>query len=300
MHTPITIPCWCSELQGAAFCHGNGWQLIRCEICKTVRTVPPPILDANFYEDYYAKTNRTELHTYEHYARETLKEFETLSALKASIPISVLDVGCSTGSLVYVLNNNGYCVIGIDIDKNAVKFAMSHYGIDVREGMIADILEKGEAFDIVIFNHVVEHIHQPLETLIKVRKLLKPGGELWIALPNIDSARFYIEREKTAFLQPEQHVWHFNKMSLINLLLASGYSEVKVKGMRMRHYRHWLRVGWRRQTLRQSVRCVIGNWRYNFIEMISEISFVLQAGLGDGLVATATKLKNDSGVDNYG
>lgn len=293
MHTATNIPCWCSKLQGATFCRGNGWQLIRCESCKTVRTVPPPILNHNIYEEYYAKTNRTELHTYEHYARETLKEFEALSGLNVSLPITALDVGCSTGSLVYVLNSKGYTVTGIDIDKNAVKFAMSHYGIDVREGMIDDILEKGETFDIVIFNHVIEHIHQPLETLIKVRKLLKPHGKLWIALPNIDSARFYMEREKTLFLQPAQHVWHFSKMSLINLLLTSGYNEVKVKAIRMRHYRHWLRVGWRRQTLRQGVRCFIQNWRYNFIEMVSDIIFVLHAGLGDGLVAIATNKKTD-------
>ncbi len=300
MHTATSIPCWCSELQGATFCRGNGWQLLRCESCRTVRTIPPPILNHNIYEDYYAKTNRTELHIYEHFASATLKEFEALSGLNVSLPITVLDVGCSTGSMVYVLNSKGYIAAGIDVDENAIKFAMSHYGIDVRAAIIDDILAKRETFDIVIFNHVIEHIHQPLETLIKVRKLLKPQGELWIALPNIDSARFYIEREKTPFLQPAQHVWHFSKMSLINLLLASGYSEVKVNEMRMRHYRHWLHVGWRRQTWSQSARYVIGNWRYNFIEMISDISFVLRTGFGDGLVAIATKLKNDLGVGNYG
>lgn len=293
MQKDVSLPCWCSELQIETVCCGNGWKLLCCKSCKTVRTVPAPPENNNFYEDYYTKTNRDDLHKYEQYARETLKEFEALSGLNLSLPITALDVGCSTGSIVYVLNSKGYTATGIDIDKNAVKFAMSHYGIDVREGMIDDIGEKGETFDIVIFNHVIEHIHQPIGTLIKARKLLNPQGELWISLPNIDSTRFFIERDKTAFLQPAQHIWHFSKASLTNLLLSSGYRDVKVKGTRMRHYKHWFRVGWRHQILGQSVRCVIQNWRYNLIEMISDIIFIFHPGLGDGLVAIAKNSKAD-------
>jgi SAM-dependent methyltransferase len=286
-------PCWCGEHEATVLCKGAGWIIARCKSCATGRTVPPPLIDAKdlhcHYSNYARNTNRLDFHHYEGLARVALQTFERISQFEDSDSKSALDIGCSTGSLVYVMSTKGYRATGVDIDGEAIRSAKLHYSVDALEGTVESFVERGAKFDIIVFNHVLEHIHKPLEMLFRAKRILKPEGRVWITLPNIDSVRFYIQRERTWFLQIQEHVWHFNRRSLYNLLAAGKFCDVRSVGGRLREYRNWVRIGWRHQSGAVSVVSLIQNWQHNAIELLADSYYLLSRASGDSMYVCAAR-----------
>jgi SAM-dependent methyltransferase len=293
IYKSFDVPCWCKEHEGRVLCQSAVWVIVRCKSCGTSRTIPPPLIDANdlrtHYSNYAKKTNRLDFHRYEELARVALQTFERISPFEDTDTKSALDIGCSTGSLVCLMTTKGYRATGIDIDDEAIRLAKSHYSVNVLEGTVENLVEGGAKFDIIIFNHVLEHVHKPLEMLSWVQHILKPGGRVWITLPSIDSVRFYIQREGTWFLQVQEHVWHFNRTSLWNLLAATKFCDIRSVGGRLREYRTWIRVGWRHQGWRESMKSLVQNWEHNAVEIISDCGFLLWKDWGDSIYVSAAK-----------
>ena len=78
-------------------------------------------------------------------------------------------------------------------------------------------------FDCVTMSHVLEHFHRPLEALEVALRLLRPGGQLYIDTPNVDSLG--LERYGASWrgLEPPRHLVLFNWRSLQELLVSTGY-----------------------------------------------------------------------------
>ena len=98
----------------------------------------------------------------------------------------VLDIGCGAGWLTAFLGSLGWEAMGIDVDPETVKAVRSR-GLDVRLGTLEDQGFPADYFDAIVMNHVIEHIHDPLEHLRECYRVLKKGGVLSLATPNIAS-----------------------------------------------------------------------------------------------------------------
>ena len=99
--------------------------------------------------------------------------------------ISVLDIGCGNGNVLYALKKRGYNKLqGIDLDPYAVNCCRK-IGILCEQ---VDILEfRGGRYDFVMMNHVLEHL--PKENIISIlsyirENLLTNTGKLFIRVPN--------------------------------------------------------------------------------------------------------------------
>lgn len=104
----------------------------------------------------------------------------------------VLEIGCHTGCLSEWINNKGSSVFGVDINTNAMERAIpflkkSHIG-NIEENIFWEKIDQ-ERFDTITYMHVLEHLVDPWETLRKSRNYLNPGGEIIIAIPNLNNAR---------------------------------------------------------------------------------------------------------------
>ncbi|MGO4835092.1 class I SAM-dependent methyltransferase, partial [Rhizobiaceae sp. 2RAB30] len=53
----------------------------------------------------------------------------------------------------------------------------------IRQADIYD-LSSDPAYDIITCNDVIEHVHRPREALAKMASMLRPGGLLYLAIPN--------------------------------------------------------------------------------------------------------------------
>jgi 2-polyprenyl-3-methyl-5-hydroxy-6-metoxy-1,4-benzoquinol methylase len=101
----------------------------------------------------------------------------------------VLELGCSTGYMSEYLTQKRACsVIGVEVDPDAAARAKKF----CREVLVRDLncpewlagLSEG-AFDVILMADVLEHLVDPQELLIQIRRLLSPSATLVICLPNV-------------------------------------------------------------------------------------------------------------------
>ena len=138
----------------------------------------------------------------------------------------LLDVGCGNGSFLKLARDCGWEVVGLDPDPKAVHNA-SGLGLTVYEGGIEFFDGKSELFDVVTLNHVIEHVHNPIEVLTACHVLLRPGGQLWIETPNIDSLGHALFQKNWFDLDPPRHLVLFNRRSLHRAIVSAGFTSFR-------------------------------------------------------------------------
>ena len=101
----------------------------------------------------------------------------------------ILDVGTGFGLFLYVLKkrNKNWKLQAIEPDENNVKFIQKELKIKTTKGFIEKIFTS-KKFNLVTLNKVLEHTKKPLDVLKKLKKNLKRNGELYIEVPDGETA----------------------------------------------------------------------------------------------------------------
>ena len=101
----------------------------------------------------------------------------------------LLDVGVGTGLLIHLARQSGWDAAGIDICAEAAERAQSEFGVPVAVGdFVATALDGG--YDAITMADVLEHSRDPRAFLKRALGLLKPGGVLYVGVPNHRSLVF--------------------------------------------------------------------------------------------------------------
>lgn len=106
---------------------------------------------------------------------------------------SVLDIGCGAGdNAVLIKSKYTECnVYGVTYSAAEAAIAQKHmvrsWIFDIEFELPADL--KDQLFDGLVFSHVLEHLRNPAEVLGRFSRLLRSGGQLLIAVPNVLSWR---------------------------------------------------------------------------------------------------------------
>jgi SAM-dependent methyltransferase len=140
----------------------------------------------------------------------------------------LLDVGCGPGRLLQELRDQGWDVHGLDFSAVAVERACS-VGLDVRHGDLLTAGFKSDEFDVVLFNHSLEHVYDPAATLREALRILKPGGAVVVYLPNAGSAEAALFGRWWVVWDPPRHLYHFTKHTLARLLGQTGFRAVAIR-----------------------------------------------------------------------
>jgi len=95
------------------------------------------------------------------------------------------------------------------------------------------------SFDYVFSSHLLEHLypHQTIFCLREIFRVLKSGGVMRVALPDLDKiVHDYDAQHSESFLEAifeanqkddkNKHHWHYNEISLTKLLKEAGFSEI--------------------------------------------------------------------------
>jgi SAM-dependent methyltransferase len=205
---------------------GGPFGIVECARCQYGITVPQlsneeltPYYAESYYEDFYEHSERRRPSLAER-IRKTLAERGaerrhrrpplTLDGVR---PAKMLEVGCGSGELLAYFAGKGWETYGIDPSDAAVA-AAARRGAEVHAGTLDDHPWTDTRFDVISFQHSLEHIPEPVEALEKARDLLAPGGRIVIEVPNWASWQRYAFRDYWFPLDLPRHLQHFSPRAL--------------------------------------------------------------------------------------
>ena len=198
---------------------------VRCERCGHLQLERFPS-DAELARAYAAAEEEAYV---EEEAGQRATARLTLRAIEAHArPGRLLDTGCWTGFLLDEARRGGWQVEGIEPSEWASAWARERLGLPVQttDLMHADLPEG--AFDAVVLADVVEHLPRPGEALERITALLRPGGVLYLALPDAGSRVARLLGRRWWSVIPT-HVHLFTRSSLRALLTRHGYEVLAVE-----------------------------------------------------------------------
>ena len=231
MSMNLNYPCaLCAKIDLALIRPYPGFKdtfLVKCRGCGLMQSKPIPS-DAFLSEYYRSEFGKDSLCG--HQMNESSEKGFTLRArmqfdfihknlrLKGFDTLKVLDVGCHAASLLNLFKQRGSQIVGIDPNPRGSK-AKEWYDIEVRQAMFSPNLFGAEEFDGIMHSHVLEHLSDPLSVLKEFRRILKPGGWVFIEVPN-ESHETVLTKEVIP------HLFFFTPDTLKALSLKAGFEVV--------------------------------------------------------------------------
>lgn len=138
----------------------------------------------------------------------------------------VLDIGCSHGALLQELRGYGWEVKGLEMHKKSAEYAQS-LGLDVYQSTVEGIDFPDNYFNAITMGMVLEHLHEPFESLEKITKWIKPRGQLIFSIPYFNGFEFSMFKEYCYGLQLPHHIVFLNKKVIVEYLKKIGYKNIK-------------------------------------------------------------------------
>ncbi|MBI1765572.1 MAG: methyltransferase domain-containing protein [Acidobacteria bacterium] len=219
-------------------CLGIETRLWRCGGCGLIFPNPMPIpkggLEQHYGlppEEYFAahdEAGKAES------AVRLLQKAETLGRGKGRL----LDVGAGRGEILYAAKQAGWEVVGIEPSPPFARWAARNSGVEVLTEAIENCSLPAESFEVVILAAVLEHLYEPDAVIRSIARVLRPGGLLFVDVPNEAGLYFHIGnlyqrlrlRNWVVNLSPTFspfHVFGFTPQSLRRLLAKHGLTPLE-------------------------------------------------------------------------
>lgn len=135
----------------------------------------------------------------------------------------LLDVGCGNGQLTAWLVNHGWHVYGVDLAPSACRLA-GEAGLNISCGELEEASYPSDFFDVIVINHVLEHVHAPDELLCECHRILKSGGTLIVDVPNFGSFKAQLFRQSWSHIDSPRHLSHFTIETLESIIKSGGFT----------------------------------------------------------------------------
>jgi SAM-dependent methyltransferase len=242
--------------------HVAAYYVCRCGLCRFLYTYPQPSREiiGQYYEQDYSSWHLTtkrgaffdsswQQWTYCHHFgyRNFCNHISVLKRAVASVMSyfhsqivtvprgdnlgKLLDVGCGSGQFLALMTHLGWDVLGVEPDSSACRMAAERWGIVPINGWIEDVAERD--FDLVSMIGVIEHLYDPVDTLRKIRGLLKPGGKVFVTTHDISGPGPRLFGKHWVGWEVPQHLYFFDQNSMMAALNKAGFKRVKFN----RHFR---------------------------------------------------------------
>lgn len=223
--TGVSTACSiCGGVESSPFLKVGGKSLVRCRACRLIYTADFQPDDTLYAADGYFTGPGGYIERQETFQSlfkplvERIRRFKSRGAL--------LDVGTGVGILMEAASAKGFTVKGVEVSQWASAYAREEKGLDVVPGTLEEARFADACFDVVVLNHVLEHVEAPKPLLAEIRRILKDDGLLAIGVPNAGSLMATLIGARWASWRPEQHRWHFTPDTLTALLKTVGFDVI--------------------------------------------------------------------------
>lgn len=162
--------------------------------------------------------------------------------------MAVVDVGCGEGRLLERLQQKGVRrLAGVGWAARMPTEVSAFNGVDLSQPGWAECLD-GDRFDWVVSTEVVEHLVNPFQYLIELRKIVAPAGRLLLTFPNVHNWRsivgYAVSGRFSGFFGPnfndnhplhDQHIFIPNLHLIRYFLTLAGFAIAEIVWVNGRH-----------------------------------------------------------------
>jgi 2-polyprenyl-3-methyl-5-hydroxy-6-metoxy-1,4-benzoquinol methylase len=207
--------------------HAQEAEIRRCATCDLVFLSPQSSQEnlelyySSLYREDYSLPSAEERHKNDlEKARQRVQRL--LPRLKPDTRL--LEVGSGSGAFLYAVRPFVKEVVGVEPDSTFRSWIKRTMGLKVLENIPQDGSEE-EAFDVVATFHVLEHVPAPVDFLAELKKVLKPGGDLVVEVPNVDDVLVAVYQVPAylKFYYQKAHLYYFSQKTLALALEKAGY-----------------------------------------------------------------------------
>ena len=208
------------------------WECGSCTL-RFTQNIPDATAIGSYYqsENYISHTDNSKglvNRLYRSVRRKTLEGKERLVSSATDVKSgTLLDIGAGTGAFIHHMQMRGWKTTGLEPDAGARQKAAELYKVEL---LPAENLSGAipDSFDAISLWHVLEHVHELHSYLEQLKKILRPRGRIFIAVPNYTSYDATVFKGYWAAYDVPRHLYHFSPGSLKQLLEQHGF---KLYGM---------------------------------------------------------------------
>jgi SAM-dependent methyltransferase len=201
----------------------------RCETCGHGQLLAGmterPYLGQSYYEQRASDGSGYPGYVSDRPYREAKGARLVARLLESGSARSLLEVGSAYGFTLQAARARGLEVAGVDINPDAERGARELYGLVTLRGSLQEVLDRealhAEAWDIVLYQFVLEHIADPRQELAQAARALSVGGRLVLVVPSMTSFELDVFGASYRSLRGD-HLHLFSARSIERLLSDAG------------------------------------------------------------------------------
>ena len=208
------------QLYGATSGVRGTQTLVTCLDCGLIYENPryPEEVILRGYADYSEAAHDSQ------HAMRAASFLRGLQAVGSHIPgagARILDVGTAGGAFLEAAQQFGYDAVGLEPSVFMAEQARKR-GLNVTAGTLDENPFPPASFDMVCLWDVLEHVARPLDMLVSIRGLLKPGGVLLVNYPDIGTGMAKMAGKRFWWIL-SVHLIHFDQASAAKICELSGF-----------------------------------------------------------------------------
>lgn len=212
----------------------NPFQVLKCRQCSLVFVHPQPNvreLESHYDDHYYRKWMGEQKQKRCNMWKRRLDRLE-----KFCLKGDLLDVGCGEGSFLKLAKQRGWNIKGTELSSFAARYVTDFLNTNIFCGDLPDAGYPENCFNAVTLWHVLEHVPDPMRYLKVIHEILRPGGLLVLAVPNVNNlmmriAYRIVKRRKLKLFhrgEKELHLYHFSTKTIRSYLKKTGFACLKL------------------------------------------------------------------------
>jgi SAM-dependent methyltransferase len=180
----------------------------RCGTCATVFLADPPAdLERYYAEDYYHFGADGEPAWKSDVPRMRAASYRVELLRAHTEPGRLIEIGAGTGAFAATARSAGFQVSAIEMSERCCRHLREREGIDaICSDRPLDAIASLPPARVVALWHVLEHLPNPAEVLVRVAEKIEPGGVLALAVPNPSSLQFRVLRTRWVHLDAPRHL----------------------------------------------------------------------------------------------
>lgn len=224
---------FCNSDEISIFTKDKYWEIHYCKKCKNAWTSPPPNEVDYENKDFHFESGAQIIENLPSQWQKSLDLIINIIEKNISIEKHILEIGCGQGILLQKLNKLGYITEGIEPSISASKISKEK-GIKTEKGYFPNENITGK-YDLIVLNHVFEHVKDFKEFHLALNDHLNVGGFILFTQTNWRGLMPLLYRNNWYAWVPEDHYWHFSVKGLKMLFKENCWRVKTIKYSSLEH-----------------------------------------------------------------